>query len=731
MNGERLKTYGLATPAQWRAGLTERLRIGDDGLSVMGRLGDDPVIRDEGAALTPAADRRGNLFWRRADGHLVRRGHDQDQPCVLEVPAGMAQASRLVAWRKWLWALDPSQRRITRYFANTIQEAATIPLGAVYGAAAVSPGECDIAPDGHDGVWVLLAAQRRAYWLHAGADGRRHGGVAVPSGATQLTTLDRGRVLVLLDPEKRILSLLSVEHATLRATVKLADVLPGFQPITIAGNATDRILLAGDADRLPGDRKPGAGGPWRLVLVLDNTGGLVDFLNLGAPPKLPAQQTIGLAGLRDTVWVADAAGIGRFETGRASGKRAIFGQYLTPVLLSPEGRERGWLRAELTGDLAPGAFMRVRYASTSDAELQSWIVKLASDTSVPPGIRRQRIDACLRDLWSEPLRFDGEPAAPQPCAGETPAPPPARIVPLHEAQGKWLWLSVEMQTGTPDRLPLLRTLRVRYPELSLMQNLPAIYRGEGDRDGFLRRIVAVLEATTQDIDERIERLGTLVDPSTAPADWLDFLASWLGLPWHEQLPDGAKRALLRAAASIRQTRGTRAGILALLRCVLPGRPVRILDPGVDFAPAMVGSRSARANNLPALLLGRPKSLAALGSPHAVLGQIRLKCPDDASTPLDALDGYLLVEITANGEQRKQFDAILRHLLRDFVPLGIAFELRWRSHRSGIDARLDDFVLEGRREAALDGESLLGRAILPRDGVGTLRADGLTPGFKLH
>jgi phage tail-like protein len=727
MSAERLKAYGFATRAQWQAGLTGRARIGDHGLFVIGRLGDNPETEDKGPALIPAVDRRGGLFWRRADGHLGLCSRDQVQPCVVEVPAGMARASRLVAWRKWLWALDPGQGRITRYFANTIQEAEGISLSAVCGTNAIKPGECDIASDGRDGVWVLVAAQHRACRLRAGANDGRRDSVAIPAGTTQLTTLDRGRVLVLLDSARRVLTTVPVEHVKQETTVLLADLLPGFQPIAIASNGTDRILLAGEADRLPGDSKPG--GMRRLVLVLDETGGLADFLDLDAPPKPPAQQSIGLAGLRDTVWVADAAGVRRFEVGRASGKRSIAGQFLTPVLLSPEGRERGWLRAELTVDLPPGATMSVRYASTSDPELRSWIVKLASDTSVPPSIRRQRIDARLRDLWSAPLRFVGEPASPQSWTNGAPAPQPDRIVPLHEAKGKWLWLSVDMQTGAPDRLPVLRTLRVRYPDLSLMQNLPAIYRG--DRDGFLRRIVAVLEAMTQDIDECIERLGTLVDPSIAPADWLDFLASWLGLPWHEQLPDEAKRAFLRAAASIRGTRGTRAGILALLRCILRGQPVRIVDPGVDHAPAIVGSRAACTTTLPALLLGRPKSLAALGSPHAALGQIRLKCADDASTPLDALDGHLLIEITASAEQRKQFDPILRHLLRDFVPLGIAFELRWRSRRSGIGASLDDFVLEGRRDAALDGEATLGRVILPPENAGTLRPDGLAPGFQLH
>ncbi len=47
-----------------------------------------------------------------------------------------------------------------------------------------------------------------------------------------------------------------------------------------------------------------------------------------------------------------------------------------------------------------------------------------------------------------------------------------------------------------------------YPGLTLMDNLPAIYRKEEDRpDDFLRTLVGVLETTTQDIDQRIGAMG--------------------------------------------------------------------------------------------------------------------------------------------------------------------------------------------------------------------------------
>ena len=132
-----------------------------------------------------------------------------------------------------------------------------------------------------------------------------------------------------------------------------------------------------------------------------------------------------------------------------------------------------------------------------------------------------------------------------------------------------------------------------------------------------------------------------------------------------------------------------------------------------------------------MLLGRPKTLPALGSPHAVLGHIRLKCPDDASTPLDSLDGHLRIEITASAQERTKFDPILRHMLRDFVPLGIRFELRWRSRSAGIGASLDDFVLPGNGEAVLGADAVLGRAVLSREGAGRLRRDGIAPDFELQ
>jgi phage tail-like protein len=324
-----------------------------------------------------------------------------------------------------------------------------------------------------------------------------------------------------------------------------------------------------------------------------------------------AKDTLSLAALRDMVWIADGKGVRRLQPGSGGIGRPVSAVFLTPTLTSPEGKDRGWLRAELLTDLPPGATLQVKYATSSDLSLISAVTRIVSDRATPPGKRQARINQLLTQ-WT-PFEYRG--AAAPPCDSGQPAPE-VYSVPLYGATDTALWLLIELRAAQFDQLPKLRELNVRYPELSLTQRLPAIYRSrEGDRDGLLRSLVEVLEATTHGLQERIERLGALVDPATAPEEWLDFLAAWMGMPWHERLSLQAKRALLGAAADLLARRGTRAGLLLLLRCLLPGTQVHIIDSSVDLSPVILaGEGGAGATLLPAVLLGRPHSYAVLGSP---------------------------------------------------------------------------------------------------------------------
>ena len=667
-----------------------------------------------------AVNRRGELFWRDGGGRLHIRSADAASTWDAPVPSGIVGGSRLVAWRSWIWALDRPGGVITRYFADTLQQAETIIADAFVDPDA--PGQpcklLDIASDGSDGLWVLVASSKsRLFHVSLGTSHPRM--LAWSGTATMLATIRRGELIAVLG----VNALEIIEAKSGQPPVKA--ILPSqFTPSAIAANGSDRIVLAGTGP-FPAVEKAAAG--WQL-LVFDAEADLIDQVPLDRAPD--ATDTPSLAALRDMVWIADDNGVCRLQSGSGGPGRPVSAIFLTPTLTSPDGKDRGWLRAELLTDLPPGATLQVRYASSSDPLLISAVTRIISDGATPPGQRFARINQLLTQ-WTT---VDYQGAAAPPCDDGQLAAPEVYSVPLFGATGTALWLAVELRAAEPDRMPRLLELDVRYPELSLMQRLPAIYRSkDGDRDGLLRSLVEVLEATTHGLQEGIERLGALVDPATAPEEWLDFLAAWIGMPWHETLSLQAKRALLGAAADLLARRGTRAGLLLLLRCLLPGTRVHIVDSSVDLSPVILaGEGGAGATLLPAVLLGRPHGYAVLGSPHAVLGRTHLKCENETGCPRDLIEGRLSIRIAAEAEDNAVVADILGYLIRDYVPIGLRIDLRWRTAAErGMGRRLDDdLVLESYRPAALDRRTVVGRSFLPRQGMGRLAPDGIGSGFKL-
>src|SRR5262245_53349192 len=139
MNGEQLKAYRFASPAQWQAGLLDRVRLGGDGLGAIARLAQSPVDEYAGAVDAVAVRRGGELFWV-GGGRLHSRTPPQDESCVpdpacdVDAPGAIAQAARLVAWRKWLWGLDRHRATITRFYADSLQQSESVSLPQLAGA---------------------------------------------------------------------------------------------------------------------------------------------------------------------------------------------------------------------------------------------------------------------------------------------------------------------------------------------------------------------------------------------------------------------------------------------------------------------------------------------------------------------------------------------------------------------------------------------------------------------
>jgi phage tail-like protein len=380
--------------------------------------------------------------------------------------------------------------------------------------------------------------------------------------------------------------------------------------------------------------------------------------------------------------------------------------FVTPMLQSSL-RESAtpWLRIDAGARVPQGATLEISYAATDNAEVRDHAKRILEDSSLPAS-QRVRVLADDPDLRRANVVYHG--------AGSS----AMLSAPLHALVESYLWVVVELSASAGAELPAVSELAVVYPGHSLMDNLPAIYRRTSTPpNDFLRGLVGVLEATTQGVDRRIASMGSYVNPSTAPEEWLDFIARWLGLPWDNGLSIEQKRRLLSNAAGIAKGRGTRMGLELLLASLMPGDPprFRVTDTTADFGFAIVGGGSCQGSTLPAMLGGLGRWSAELDS-SAVLGYMRLPCPGQPDDGTSRFAGRIRVEVAATEERIAQ-EPWLERLIAEMVPLTARVELRWVSAQALRSGRLDgSLVLSSPPEAVLDSSAVIGLAHLAESAI---------------
>ncbi|HEX5749539.1 MAG TPA: phage tail protein [Archangium sp.] len=207
--------------------------------------------------------------------------------------------------------------------------------------------------------------------------------------------------------------------------------------------------------------------------------------------------------------------------------------------------------------------------------------RLFLDAHIPEGTRvqvRSRAADTPQEVERTPFQLEPEPYL-RTSGSELPFTPR----PSGEHRGTWellfqhprgRYLQLELTLRGPGgATPRLHALRAYYPRPSYPERyLPAIYRQEPASASFLERFLANMEGFYTHVEDRIAAAQVLLDARTAPAEALEWLASWFGLALDPSWDEQRRRLLLRHAADFFRWRGTPRGLRMALRLVLDEPP---------------------------------------------------------------------------------------------------------------------------------------------------------------
>jgi len=134
--------------------------------------------------------------------------------------------------------------------------------------------------------------------------------------------------------------------------------------------------------------------------------------------------------------------------------------------------------------------------------------------------------------------------------------------------GRYLWVRIEL-TGNTRMTPRVKALRAEYPTHDYLRRLPKVFSRDDGVASFLRRYLAIFEGQLGEFEGKADARAALLDPRSAPAEILPWLASFVGLLLDERMahaprPGGkvadVRRTLIAEATSLFRFRGTVPGL---------------------------------------------------------------------------------------------------------------------------------------------------------------------------
>ncbi len=717
-----IKRYTFETAEQWKSGASRHLGFEPGAVTASARYRAIQIKETSHKDRTRAFTYEfcADLAWVRRNFKLMRNssaGLREVERLSVGRAARTWKPSALASGKLYFWLLirrrgTPTETRIYRY-NNVGQGRRRVDV--------VRRPVLAMCTDRQDGVWVVLGGDNEnATVVRIGADGAvgeqlsidarlKRAAITATCDGKRLVVLDYAPQITECDPQKswRLWSLdlcdrtpegrkntaFRVIYSLPRRDGVCHTDAPLFRPQLLAIDCADVIHVVSRKD----------GQLWSLDIsgfVIRQHAETLDrcdlpIVGIAANHELAVSARRGVFRLRPTM-VAEAT-TGDYQP-----------TYITPTMTSPDGEVTGWSRADIDMNLPAGVTVEVDVATSSDPVVASQVNQILADDTTPRAAQLAQLEARL--TWNESYsrRFQ---------AGDDQVS--SVHVPLHGVTDTFVWLRIRVFAESGAQVPVIRAMRVYYPNISYIEYLPAVYRADKTSAHFLRSFLAIFETLFGNLDAELAALPEKIDPATAPNDWLPYLLRWLGLPPATELSTGAQRELLKAAPDLLRARGTQSALEALLRIVV-GDAFEVIDSGTQASPWVlpsscrpgIGSRLGNGT----LILGNKRPAFRLGSTSR-LNKRRLGFQKTDSAALFLRrHAVIQVRVAAARDNRDELRDLLDRYLPYFIPAHCRYSLQFvdpaqiRGHgRLDDDLRLANLAPRRLGDASIIGTLPLGSA----------------------
>lgn len=188
---------------------------------------------------------------------------------------------------------------------------------------------------------------------------------------------------------------------------------------------------------------------------------------------------------------------------------------------------------------------------------------------------------------------------------------------IRQPRGRYLHVRIRLMSEN-ESTPVIRRVRLDFPRVTSLQQLPAVYRELPAAEDFTQRFLSLYDASIDDMDAVVDRFAALLDPDGVPEKVLPWIATFLGIVFDPRWDSKRRRRLLLAAPALYRQRGTVAGLIKAVELIFGVTPV--IDERALRRAWGVLNKDAHLNSM--RLFGRSQARFRIGRSALGLAPLR-------------------------------------------------------------------------------------------------------------